>query len=99
MTLRDPELPSAHLVALFPSVHHVLAAERAFQKTGLWCDVVPTPRELSSDCGVALRFRSSESEAARALLLRIPNPAVAVYREVPDGYEPATPDRPPEPSG
>ena len=72
------EESSARFVALFSSVHHVLAAERAFQAAGLWCDVVPTPRELSADCGVALRCRRSEFEAARALLLRIPNPAVAL---------------------
>jgi len=30
--------------------------------------LIPTPREFSSDCGMALRFEWSQAERARALL-------------------------------
>ena len=39
---------------LFNSVHEVLAAERRLGEIGAQIDVVPVPKELSSNCGVAL---------------------------------------------
>jgi len=58
------------LVAVFPTVHHVMAAERAFERAGVPCDLIPMPRELSADCGMALAFRPVELDAARPLLRR-----------------------------
>jgi hypothetical protein len=43
-------------VILFPSVHHVLRAEKLLKEAGLPCKLIPIPRNLSSDCGVCLRF-------------------------------------------
>ena len=43
-------------VVLFPSVHHALRAERFLKEAGLPCKLIPIPRNLSSDCGVCLRF-------------------------------------------
>jgi len=45
-------------VVLFPSVHHALRAERLLKEAGLPCKLIPIPRNLSSDCGVCLRFDS-----------------------------------------
>ena len=55
-------------VALFESVHYVLAAERIFQRAGVWCDLIPTPRGLSSDCGMAIAFRETDAAKAEELL-------------------------------
>jgi hypothetical protein len=43
-------------VVLFESVHHALRAERLLKEAGLPCKLIPIPRNLSSDCGVCLRF-------------------------------------------
>ena len=56
-------------IAVFESIHHVLAAERAFHDQGLWCDLVPAPRAISSDCGMVLEFHTSERVPARTLLM------------------------------
>jgi hypothetical protein len=50
----------AHLTMLFDSIHHVLAAEKAFKEHGLWHDLIPVPRSLSSDCQMALEFNKKD---------------------------------------
>lgn len=60
-------MPERRLVT-FDSIHHVLAAERALKEAGVWCDLIPTPRRLSSDCGMALEYREPDDAAVRALL-------------------------------
>jgi len=45
-----------------------MRAEAVLKRVGMSIKLVPTPRELSSDCGVALRFPwESKLEVARIL--------------------------------
>lgn len=56
-------------VVLFDSVSHALRAEKIIKAQNIPCKLIPVPRELSSDCGVCLRFsadRRGEVEAALA---------------------------------
>ena len=72
-------------IVLFDSIHHVLAAERVFQEYGVWCDLVPVPRDLSSDCGMAITFRRPDLAAVGTVLA---DPRVGshhVYRPCPGG--------------
>jgi hypothetical protein len=46
-------------VVLFQSVHHALRAEKLLKEAGIPCKLIPIPRNLSSDCGVCLRFDPS----------------------------------------
>lgn len=76
-------------VVLFDSTHHVLAAERVFKERGVRCDLVPVPRDLSADCGMALEFRACDLEAVREA---VADPRVkprAVYRPAAGGHEEA----------
>ncbi len=59
---------SDHGVVLFHTSSAALRAEKTVTRAGLAVKLVPTPRELSSDCGLALRFASSEGERVRLLL-------------------------------
>jgi hypothetical protein len=43
-------------VVLFESVSHALRAEKIIKAENIPCKLVPVPRQLSSDCGVCLRF-------------------------------------------
>lgn len=47
---------ATHGVVLVPSVSHALRAEKALIDAGLAVKLIPTPRQLSSDCGTAIRF-------------------------------------------
>ena len=54
-------------VAIFHSIHRVLKAEKVLKQAGVEFLLIPVPRQLTSDCGLALRF----SPAAREKLLEI----------------------------
>lgn len=54
-------------VVLFPSVSHCMRGESLLQAAGVRCKLIPIPRELSSDCGVALRFEWPDRERIEAL--------------------------------
>lgn len=43
-------------IALFQSTHRVLAAEKLLKEQAVDFLLVPTPRELTSACGLAIRF-------------------------------------------
>jgi hypothetical protein len=43
-------------VVLFESVSHALRAEKIIKAEDIPCKLIPVPRQLSSDCGVCLRF-------------------------------------------
>ena len=45
-----------HGVVLFYGIQGALRAEKVLQRVELAIKLVPTPRQFSSDCGVALRF-------------------------------------------
>lgn len=44
-----------YAVFLFESTQGAIKAERALFRAGLSVKLIPTPRQLSSDCGTALR--------------------------------------------
>lgn len=54
-----------HGIVLFHTTTAALRAEKILQKGGLTVKLVPTPRELSSDCGIALRFSPVDEPAVR----------------------------------
>lgn len=43
-------------VAIFHSIHRVLKAEKILKHDGVEFLLIPVPRQLTSDCGLALRF-------------------------------------------
>ncbi|MCF8053735.1 MAG: DUF3343 domain-containing protein [Deltaproteobacteria bacterium] len=50
-------------VAIFESIYHVLCAEKILVEKGLNYKIIPVPRQLSSDCGVCLKFSADSEEA------------------------------------
>jgi hypothetical protein len=55
-------------VVLFHSASHAIRAEKVLLQAGIPNKMIPTPRQLSSDCGMALRFgRADENNVARTL--------------------------------
>ena len=56
-------------VFLFESVHRVMKAEKLLKGKGIKIDLIPVPREISSDCGVAIEL-SGDSEVEALLILR-----------------------------
>lgn len=82
--------PTGCWILLFPSIHHVLAAEAIFKERGIWHDVIPVPRGLSSDCGMAIAFCPEDREAVRHTLADRRVRVRGVYRPDQGSYEEVT---------
>ena len=55
-------------VVIFSTTTGVMQAERVLLKAGFEIKIVPTPREFSTDCGIAIRFDWKNAEKIRTAL-------------------------------
>jgi hypothetical protein len=55
------------LISFFGS-HHAIRAETVLTRNGLAAKLIPGPKDLSPNCGVALRFQYAERENVVTLL-------------------------------
>jgi Putative Se/S carrier protein-like len=55
-------------VVLFHTNSSVMRAEKLLKKEGYSIKLIPTPREFSSDCGMALRFDWADCEQVKVIL-------------------------------
>lgn len=55
-------------VAIFNSVHKVMKAEKLLKKESIPMLLIPAPRSLSSDCGLAIRYGSADRQQLESLL-------------------------------
>jgi hypothetical protein len=55
-------------VVLFHTTSAVLRAEKMLKKNGYTIKLIPTPRQFSSDCGIALRFDWNDREQVKVAL-------------------------------
>ncbi|MBE0598151.1 MAG: DUF3343 domain-containing protein [Desulfuromonadales bacterium] len=56
------------LVAIFHSIHRVMQAEKALKLAGADFLLIPVPRQLASDCGLAIRYAPAERVRVEAVL-------------------------------
>jgi hypothetical protein len=57
-----------YYVILFKSVSYALKAEKILKAEGIPHKLIPVPREISSDCGVCLRFEENFQDQIKAAL-------------------------------
>ncbi len=57
------DLSSLEGVVTFFSSHHALKGEHVLKASGLKAALIPGPREISPNCGTALRFAYAEKDA------------------------------------
>ena len=55
-------------VILFPSIHFVFQAEKMIKGKGFSIDLIPVPRQLSSDCGICMLIEWEQKEILYTLL-------------------------------
>jgi len=55
-------------VALFNSIHRVMKAEKELKARGLPILLIPAPRALQTDCGLAIRYAATERAAVEDAL-------------------------------
>jgi len=57
-----------YYVILFKSVSYALKAEKILKDKGIAHKLIPVPKEISSDCGVCLRFEEKFQNQIKAAL-------------------------------
>jgi len=55
-------------VVLFFSTSSAIRTEKLARKQGVNVKLIPVPRHLSSDCGICLRFRSTDTKSIKNIL-------------------------------
>ena len=55
-------------VVLFFTTSAAMRGEKVTREAGLKIKLIPTPRQLSSDCGLALRFAWGDADDVRTAL-------------------------------
>ena len=53
---------SQYAVILVYSTSHAMRIERMLIQQNIECKLIPVPRQLSSDCGVCVRFQYADKE-------------------------------------
>ncbi len=67
------------------SIHYVLKTESILKKEMIVHDVVPVPRSISSDCGMAIDFCCEDLEGVKKLLSLHHIDIARMYRKDADG--------------
>lgn len=79
----------AFAIATFHSTHAVLKAEKILKGAGLeGVRLVPVPSQVSSDCGVTVRFAAADAARAAQLLQPLADDLQGVYVEGAGGWVP-----------
>ena len=55
-------------ILIFNSIHRVMKAESILKKEGLKFRLIPTPRSLTSDCGLAIEMNGKDIEEFKKVL-------------------------------
>ncbi len=63
-----PMVNDGDYVAVFNSVHRVMQAEKLLKDHGLPMLLIPAPRALTSDCGLAIRYAAIDRTKVEELL-------------------------------
>lgn len=76
------------LLTFFAS-HHAIRAEKTLSDASMAVRLIPGPKDLSPNCGVALRFMYAEREAAMELLAasHVTIDEVRPYRPATDDWQ------------
>jgi len=69
-------------VAIFNSIHRVMKAEKVLKLAGTEILLIPVPRQLASDCGLAIRYSPAMQEAVEEVLKKEGLLPAEVYRRV-----------------
>jgi hypothetical protein len=73
-------LVSGNGVVLFRTTSAAMRSEKVLAEAGLMIALVPTPRQFTSDCGLALRFPWEKADLVRALLSAAHIEASGIHR-------------------
>ena len=73
-------------IAIFHSIHRVLKAEKLLKQAEVDFLLIPVPRQLTSDCGLALRFSPDVREKLLEVLAGLDLSPVEMFQRIDGGY-------------
>lgn len=68
-------------VAIFNSVHRVMKAEKLLKGESIPMLLIPAPRALTTDCGLAIRYAAEDRERVESLLAGSALKPEEIYRK------------------
>ena len=68
------------IVFILPSVHHVLKGEKILKKTQIPFDLIPVPKEINPECGMAIETREPNAKDVYSRLTQANLPVEFIYR-------------------
>ncbi|MFZ4858469.1 MAG: DUF3343 domain-containing protein [Desulfuromonadaceae bacterium] len=77
-------IQNGQLLAVFNSAHRVMKAESILKKCRLAILLIPAPRALSTDCGLAIRYDSEISDTVFQSLASEKLLPASIYRKAGD---------------
>ena len=82
------EQPETKLYLIFQSIHNVILAEELLLQANITIEMVPVPRDISSDCGMSLTCLADDLEEIRTSLkeAKFTTP-VTIYKPEKDGQK------------
>lgn len=73
-------------VAIFHSIHKVMKAETCLKLKRAAILLIPAPRELGSDCGLAIRYAGADAAEVEAILAEAGLLPKEVFRREKSGF-------------
>ena len=73
-------------VAIFHSIHRVLKAEKILKSAQVDFLLIPVPRQLTADCGLALRFTAEVKDELLEVLAKDNLTPVELHQRKADAY-------------
>jgi len=67
------------LIFILESIHQVLHAEKVLHTAGLDFDIIPVPKEINPECGMALEVDPKEKDQINAALIQARIKIKALY--------------------
>ena len=81
-------IQNGQMLSVFNSAHRVMKAESILKKLRLAILLIPAPRALSTDCGLAIRYNSELSDTVFQALTSEKLLPTSIYRKESDSrYE------------
>ena len=68
-------------VAIFHSVHRVMKAEKILKQKHAPMLLIPVPRQLAADCGLAIRYAEADRDLVEDLLKEAALSPVEVFQK------------------
>jgi hypothetical protein len=73
-------------VAIFNSIHRVMKAEKLLKELALSVLLIPAPRALTAECGLAIRYDEAGRQQVEQALARADLLPEEVYQKSGDGF-------------